>query len=72
MTYNTGNPLGSTDPRDLFDNAQNFDKALNEQVDTWVDRKGVVRYTWAGALKNIAPLGHPWTEDEANSAIASG
>ena len=72
MTYNTGNPLGSTDPMDLYDNAQNFDNAINGNSRTWKDRFGVDRYTWKGALDNIAPLGHPWTEVEADAAIASG
>ncbi|HAT5009659.1 TPA: hypothetical protein I9774_000515 [Serratia marcescens] len=71
-TYNTGNPLGSGDPRDLYDNAQNFDLAINGNGRKWLDRLGVERYTWEGALANIAPLGHPWTEEEANAAIASG
>ncbi|WP_250602046.1 hypothetical protein [Serratia marcescens] len=71
-TYNTGNPLGSTDPRDIYDNAQNFDVAINSNAKKWTDRLGVERYTWEGALENIAPLGHPWTEEEANAAIASG
>ncbi|WP_279025138.1 hypothetical protein [Gibbsiella quercinecans] len=48
MTYNTRNPLGSNDPRDLFDNAQNFDKALNELVMYWIDRLGVQRLTEYG------------------------
>lgn len=39
-TYNTGNPLGSTDPRDLYDNAENFDEAVNSEEPQWVDRFG--------------------------------
>lgn len=39
-TYNTGNPLGSTDPRDLYDNAENFDEAVNSEESQWVDRFG--------------------------------
>lgn len=47
--YATGNALGSTDPRDLLDNAQNFDNAVNDVVnDTWVDRFGVPRKTLKG------------------------
>lgn len=71
-TYNTGNPLGSTDPRDLYDNSENFDNALNSQSQTWTDRKGIVRSTWVGAINNLAPLGKTYTKDEALSAIASG
>lgn len=46
--YNTGNPLGSTDPRDLLDNASNLDDAMNSTSPTWTDRLGVIRDTYAG------------------------
>jgi hypothetical protein len=39
-TYNTGNALGSTDARDLSDNAQNLDKAVNGTDEKWTDRLG--------------------------------
>ncbi|HGM8067730.1 TPA: glycosyl hydrolase family 28-related protein [Pseudomonas aeruginosa] len=49
MTYDTGNPLGSKDPRDLYDNAENFDAAMNDRVNTtWNDRFGVLRLTMKG------------------------
>ena len=48
MTFNTGNPIGSTDARDLSDNAENFDKAINSTGSTWDDRLGVVRKTRHG------------------------
>lgn len=44
-TYNTGNPLGSTSPKDLYDNAENLDSAVNSTADTWTDRLGVERPT---------------------------
>lgn len=44
--YNTGNPVPSTDPRDLDDNATNFDKLLMQSVATVPDRLGVPRRTW--------------------------
>lgn len=47
-TYNTGNPLGSKDPRDLYDNAENFDTALNSPALTFVDRLGATKMTIAG------------------------
>ena len=51
-TYNTGNPLGSQDPRDLFDNAQNMDHAANSQTaEEWNDRFGRQRRTWRGIEK---------------------
>ena len=50
-TYNTGNPLGSTSPKDLYDNAENLDQAVNSAADTWVDRFGETRLTMAKALQ---------------------
>lgn len=50
MTFNTGNPIGSTDARDLSDNAENFDKALGTLDATWVDRLGVTRDSFEGRL----------------------
>jgi len=48
MAYNTGNPIGSIDARDLYDNAQNMDKAVNQTTARWSDRFGVSRPSWAG------------------------
>lgn len=54
MTYNTGNPLGSTDPRDFSDNAENFDDAVNNTASaTWTDRFGNKRTTLAGQVGYI-------------------
>lgn len=51
-TYYTGNPLGSADARDRFDNSQNMDIAVNSSALTWLDRGPIgihrVRKTWAG------------------------
>ncbi|HCW3116804.1 tail fiber/spike domain-containing protein [Citrobacter sp. MAL-2] len=48
-TYNTGNPLGSAAAKDLYDNAQNFDFALNDITQAiWNDRFGRERNTWFG------------------------
>lgn len=50
-TYNTGNPLGSSAVKDLYDNAENLDIALNDTASTrWVDRFGVSRPTLASAI----------------------
>lgn len=54
MTYNTGNAIGSTDPRDLSDNAENFDNALNTGDLSWEDRFGVQRKSWAGLEQQFA------------------
>ena len=47
--YATKNPLGSTSPYDLFDNAQNFDIAVNSiTAAIWNDRFGKRRMSWYG------------------------
>lgn len=52
--YGTLNPLGSTSPYDLFDNAQNFDFAINDITNAiWQDRFGRNRQTWYG-LEQLA------------------
>lgn len=50
--YNTGNPVGSSDPRDSFDDKANFDIFANSNNDTYSDRLGVNRYTMTG-MQNI-------------------
>lgn len=51
MTYNTGNPIGSNDARDLSDNAANFDELVNSTTKTeQPDRRGVIRKTWKGLM----------------------
>lgn len=45
--YNTGNPVPSTDPRDLDDNATVFDLLLQSSAASVPDRLGVQRKTWA-------------------------
>ena len=49
--YKTGNPVGSADPRDLYDNAQVFDEQVNNVNDpTVLDRLGRARITLANQL----------------------
>src|SRR5699024_11113522 len=51
-TYNTRNPIGSKDPRDLYDNAENLDEAVNNTAsDSWRDRMGRSRLTWEAITK---------------------
>jgi hypothetical protein len=53
-TYNTGNPIGSTDPRDLSDNSENFDNAVNNTASAnWTDRFGVSRVSLAAQVGYI-------------------
>lgn len=54
MAYNTRNPLGSKDPRDLYDNATNLDHLVNGPELTWADRFGVQRKSYAGIEKDYA------------------
>ena len=53
MAYNTKSPVGSTDPRDLYDNAANADRAVNGQELEWTDRLGKARKSWAGMEKMV-------------------
>ena len=71
-TTPTTNPIPSGSVQDLKFNSEKIDEIVSSDSKTYTDRFGVQRYTWAGALANIAPLGHPWTETEAADAIASG
>ena len=46
MTYDTLKPVPSTDPRDLDDNAQAFDRFLQSTAASEPDRLGQLRKTW--------------------------
>lgn len=48
MPYDTKNPVPSTDPRDLYDNAGITDKYVNGQEPFVPDRLGLQRRTWKG------------------------
>ena len=47
-TYATGNPLGSTAVKDLYDNAENVDNFVNGPDVGYVDRFNKFRKSWAG------------------------
>ncbi|HDS1781200.1 TPA: hypothetical protein QEM49_005816, partial [Pseudomonas putida] len=47
MAYDTLNPLGSSDPRDLFDNASAADRLINSTADMIPNRFGQNLYTWS-------------------------
>jgi len=53
MAFNTGNPVPSNDAKDLSDNAENFDDAVNTQSDTWQDRLAITRDTVNGRIKRM-------------------
>lgn len=48
MTYQTNNPVGSVDVRDLYDNAENLDNFSNGPLDEYADRFGVPRQSLQG------------------------
>lgn len=45
MPFNTGNAVPSKDPRDLVDNTEKMDEAVNGTGDSWTDRLGNDRPT---------------------------
>lgn len=52
-TYYTGNPLGSSAAKDLYDNSQNLDHFVNDQQNEhYPDRLGKQRKTWYGIEKS--------------------
>lgn len=58
-TYNTGNPIGSTAAKDLYDNAQNLDNLLLGPLDYYPDRLNVERISYRGI------------ENQANTALVN-
>lgn len=48
MAYNTLNPVGSKDPRDLYDNATNFDNYANGPDPWYPNRFGVLKLSIEG------------------------
>lgn len=54
MTFNTGNAVGSTDPRDLYDNAENLDLLSVGDEMEYLDRLGKARKSWAGLEQQFA------------------
>lgn len=67
-TYNTGNPVGSTDPRDLYDNAQAFDEAVNSDAISYTDRLGNVKPTLS-RLQDEFPQAYDNAESAAENAL---
>jgi len=53
MTFNTGNPVPSWDPRDLIDNADVVDEYVNSAAETVTTRTGVEKRTLA-SIENEA------------------
>ncbi len=47
-TYKTGNPVGSSKPKDLYDNAENLDYLMLGPLPYYADRLGTLRLSWKG------------------------
>lgn len=75
-TYNTQNPLGSTDPRDLYDNAENLDNLVNGDQAAYNDRLGKSRKSWQGIEDEfsafIAASGYEFVGDYAAGIELTG
>lgn len=56
MSFNTRNPLPSIAATDLYDNAENLDRAINGGAASWVDRLGTARTSWAGFQSLMSAL----------------
>jgi len=70
-TYNTNNPLGSADPRDLLDNSQIADHFVSDpENESWPDRFGNVRKTWKG-IEADAAAKLDQIADNASSQLAT-
>lgn len=52
-TYNTGNPVPSTNVKDLYDNAENLDNFSNGTALAYPDRLGVSRKSLAGLRNDV-------------------
>ncbi|MGE6562199.1 hypothetical protein ACQKF2_07230 [Pseudomonas hunanensis] len=56
MRYNTGNPVGtdgSSDPRDLYDNAGIADLLINGPLGEYLSRLGVPLRSWRGIMQQV-------------------
>ncbi|MDD9340063.1 MAG: hypothetical protein PV362_10515 [Providencia heimbachae] len=72
-TYNTRNKVGSPAAKDLFDNSENFDKAINDrESEIWVDRLGVERVSLFGAEKKNERLIEKFKVDMNTAIVAAG
>lgn len=56
MTIPTSNPVPSDSPLDLLFNAEKIDEAVNSGNQYYIDRRGFMRQTIAGAIASIASI----------------
>lgn len=72
-TYNTGNPIGSSDPHDLYDNAENLDALVNDKTKgAHTDRLGVERKTWHGIEQDFELFMNSSNESFQQFLLSSG
>ncbi|WP_288399687.1 SGNH/GDSL hydrolase family protein [uncultured Serratia sp.] len=72
MTKPTNKPIPSNDVIDFKFNAEKIDEVVNSNIEKYVDRFGIERYTLEGIRKNLSPLGNTYTQEQAEAAITSG
>lgn len=74
--FNTGNPVGSSDPRDLFDNAAVADNLVTGPGAAYKDRLGKSRKSWQGMEDEfaafIASSGYEFVGDYAAGIELTG
>ncbi|MER5000396.1 hypothetical protein KDV89_12365 [Providencia stuartii] len=72
-TYNTGNKVGSPAVKDLFDNSENLDKAVNDrESEVWIDRLGFERLSLFGAEKQNERLVAAFRIESQQAILAAG
>lgn len=72
-TYHTKNKVGSPAVKDLYDNSENFDRAVNDrESEVWTDRFGVERVSLFGAEKKNDRLIEKFEFDSENAILAAG
>ncbi|WP_312800224.1 tail fiber domain-containing protein [Pseudomonas sp.] len=63
--YNTDNPLGSMDPRDMYDNANVLDNIVNGDLDVYFDRLGNPRKSVKYLIELNQTLGRELADAES-------
>ncbi|MDX4944006.1 tail fiber/spike domain-containing protein [Providencia manganoxydans] len=72
-TYNTKDPLGSASVKNLYDNSENLDRAVNDrESETWTDRLDNERISWHGMEMQNRRLIEKFNQDMLNAILAAG
>ncbi|WP_405418643.1 hypothetical protein [Marinobacter flavimaris] len=64
--FNTGNPVGSADPRDRHDNSQAFDRGMNSESPSFNDRLGRARKSWQAFENQVDQQQSEFDADQAD------